>query len=81
MSGVPSVVMSSRRAVCPLASPRFLDMRLEADFYTAYENSKITTHSHPEAFPSSLRQLRKTTTKVHEGSDALLKVTIVMSSG
>jgi DNA-directed RNA polymerase I subunit RPA12 len=50
-------------------------------FYTAYENSKIATHSHPDAFPSSLRQLRKTTTKVHEGSDALLKVTIVTLFG
>jgi len=42
---------------------------------SSYENSKITTHSHPDAFPSSLRQLRKTKTKVHEGSDTLLKVT------
>ncbi|KAH9994510.1 DNA-directed RNA polymerase I kDa polypeptide [Russula vinacea] len=33
---------------------------------SSYENSKITTHSHPDAFPSSLRQLRKTMTKVTE---------------
>ena len=50
-------------------------LRLTSDFCTAYENSKITTYSHPDAFPSSLRQKRKTRTKVHEGSDALLKVT------
>ncbi|KAI0271736.1 DNA-directed RNA polymerase I kDa polypeptide [Gloeopeniophorella convolvens] len=42
---------------------------------SSYENSEITTHSHPDAFPSSLRQKRKTQTKAHEGSDALLKVT------
>ncbi|KAI9510685.1 DNA-directed RNA polymerase I kDa polypeptide [Russula earlei] len=42
---------------------------------SSYENSTITTHSHPDAFTSLLRQRRKTKTKVHEGSDTLLKVT------
>ena len=45
-------------------------------FCVAYENSEITTHSHPDTFPSSLRQKRKTKTKIHEGSESLLKVTI-----
>lgn len=40
----------------------------------AYENIEITTRSHPDAFPSALRQKRKTQTKTHEGSDAQLKV-------
>lgn len=72
-SGVTSAVISSLRAVrSRLQSPY---LRLTSDFVTAYENSKITTYSHPDAFPSSLRQKRKTRTKVHEGSDALLKVT------
>ncbi|KAG2142708.1 transcription factor S-II-domain-containing protein [Suillus cothurnatus] len=31
------------------------------------ENIEITTRSHPEAFPSALRQKRKTQTKVHQG--------------
>jgi hypothetical protein len=72
MSGVSSAVISSLRAVCPICGlPRYFTF----DICTAYENSKITTYSHPDAFPSSLRQRRKTRTKVHEGSDALLKVT------
>lgn len=41
----------------------------------SYENIEITTRSHPDAFPSALRQKRKTQTKTHEGSDAQLKVT------
>ncbi|KAH9005812.1 DNA-directed RNA polymerase I kDa polypeptide [Lactarius hatsudake] len=41
---------------------------------SSYENSEITTHSHPDAFPSSLRQKRKTRTKIHEASESLLKV-------
>ncbi|KAG2066743.1 DNA-directed RNA polymerase I kDa polypeptide [Suillus decipiens] len=34
---------------------------------SSYENIEITTRSHPEAFPSALRQKRKTQTKVHQG--------------
>jgi DNA-directed RNA polymerase I subunit RPA12 len=37
--------------------------------WTAYENVTITTHSSPEAFPSALRQKRKTQTKYHEKGD------------
>ena len=40
----------------------------------AYENITIVTRSHPDAFPSALRQKGKTQTKIHEGEDALLKV-------
>ncbi|KAF9015903.1 DNA-directed RNA polymerase I kDa polypeptide [Hymenopellis radicata] len=36
---------------------------------SSYENIEITTHSHPDAFPSALRQKRKTQTKRHEGAD------------
>ncbi len=35
----------------------------------AYENIVITTRSHPDAFPSALRQKRKTQTKVHESGE------------
>ncbi|KAI0027267.1 transcription factor S-II-domain-containing protein [Vararia minispora EC-137] len=42
---------------------------------SSYENIEITTRSHPEAFPSSLRQKRKTQTKVHEAGAGRLKVT------
>jgi hypothetical protein len=45
---------------------------------TAYENIEITTRSHPEAFPSALRQKRKTQTKVHEADAALLKVRSIL---
>lgn len=41
---------------------------------TAYENIEITTRSHPDAFPSALRQKRKTQTKTHEATEGLLKV-------
>ncbi|KAI0047417.1 DNA-directed RNA polymerase I kDa polypeptide [Auriscalpium vulgare] len=41
---------------------------------SSYENIEITTRSHPDAFPSALRQKRKTQTKAHEGSDSMLKV-------
>ncbi|EGN92719.1 hypothetical protein SERLA73DRAFT_127310 [Serpula lacrymans var. lacrymans S7.3] len=34
---------------------------------SSYENTEITTRSHPEAFPSALRQKRKTQTKIHQG--------------
>ena len=35
----------------------------------AYDNIVITTRSHPDAFPSALRQKRKTQTKQHEKGD------------
>ncbi|KAF8980126.1 DNA-directed RNA polymerase I kDa polypeptide [Cyathus striatus] len=35
----------------------------------SYENTVITTRSHPDAFPSALRQKRKTQTKLHEKGD------------
>ncbi|KAL0950510.1 hypothetical protein HGRIS_007319 [Hohenbuehelia grisea] len=36
---------------------------------SSYEGIEITTGSHPDAFPSALRQKRKTQTKLHEGAD------------
>ncbi|KAJ7630313.1 DNA-directed RNA polymerase I kDa polypeptide [Roridomyces roridus] len=36
---------------------------------SSYENTVITTRSDPDAFPSALRQKRKTQTKVHESGD------------
>ncbi|KAF9073971.1 DNA-directed RNA polymerase I kDa polypeptide [Rhodocollybia butyracea] len=36
---------------------------------TSYENIKITTRSHPDAFPSVLRQKRKTQTKTHDSEN------------
>ena len=36
---------------------------------SAYEGIEITTRSHPEAFPSALRQKRKTQTKQHDKGD------------
>ncbi|KAI0317916.1 transcription factor S-II-domain-containing protein [Amylostereum chailletii] len=42
---------------------------------SSYENLEIQTRSHPDAFPSALRQKRKTQTKIHEGDAGLLKVT------
>jgi hypothetical protein len=35
----------------------------------AYEDVEITTRSHPDAFPSALRQKRKTQTKLHAQGD------------
>ncbi|KAI0344174.1 DNA-directed RNA polymerase I kDa polypeptide [Trametopsis cervina] len=42
---------------------------------SSYENIEIITRSHPDAFPSALRQKSKTQTKTHNSEDALLKVT------
>ncbi|KAJ7596264.1 DNA-directed RNA polymerase I kDa polypeptide [Mycena floridula] len=36
---------------------------------SSYENIEITTRSQPDAFPSALRQKRKTQTKIHEHGD------------
>ncbi|KAF8633178.1 hypothetical protein AX15_001477 [Amanita polypyramis BW_CC] len=36
---------------------------------SSYENIEITTRSHPDAFPSALRQKRKTQTKKHDKRD------------
>ncbi|KAJ7075006.1 DNA-directed RNA polymerase I kDa polypeptide [Mycena belliarum] len=36
---------------------------------SSYENTEIMTRSDPDAFPSALRQKRKTQTKRHEGGD------------
>ncbi|KAF8584629.1 hypothetical protein K439DRAFT_1411000 [Ramaria rubella] len=41
---------------------------------SSYENIEITTRSHPDAFPSPLRQARKTQTKKIEGTEALERV-------
>lgn len=49
--------------------------RRDADGWAAYENIEIVTRSHPDAFPSPLRQKGKTQTKLHDANDALLKVT------
>jgi DNA-directed RNA polymerase I subunit RPA12 len=37
---------------------------------TAYDNIEVTTRSHPDAFPSALKEKRTTQTKVHETYDA-----------
>lgn len=34
--------------------------------FAAYENVEITTRSHPDAFPSALKQKRTTQTKLHD---------------
>lgn len=39
----------------------------DTDTLEAYENIEIITRSHPDAFPSALRQKRKTQTRIHEG--------------
>ncbi|KAJ7171561.1 DNA-directed RNA polymerase I kDa polypeptide [Mycena crocata] len=36
---------------------------------SSYENTEITTRSDPDAFPSALRQKRKTQTKLHDQGD------------
>jgi len=42
---------------------------------TSYENTVVTTRSHPDAFPSALRLKRTTQTKIHEGADLGTKCT------
>jgi len=42
---------------------------------SSYENIVIATHSHPEAFPSALREKRKTKTKATGEVETRLKVT------
>lgn len=66
-----NVVMSSLRAVSCTRHSRVF----EVDKEIAYENIEIITRSHPDAFPSALRQKGKTQTKVHDTEDALVKVT------
>lgn len=46
---------------------------------TAYENITVVTRSHPDAFPSALRQKGKTQTKEHDSEAALLLVRPVPS--
>ena len=41
---------------------------------SAYENIEITTRSHPDAFPSALRQARKTQTKKLNDTEGLQRV-------
>ncbi|KIJ27959.1 hypothetical protein M422DRAFT_215530 [Sphaerobolus stellatus SS14] len=41
---------------------------------SSFEDIEITTRSHPDAFPSPLRQARRTQTQKLEGSEALEKV-------
>ncbi|EJD04496.1 DNA-directed RNA polymerase [Fomitiporia mediterranea MF3/22] len=41
---------------------------------SAYENIVITTRSHLDAFPSVLRQKRKTQTKIHESGETRMIV-------
>ncbi|KZP30337.1 DNA-directed RNA polymerase I kDa polypeptide [Athelia psychrophila] len=41
---------------------------------SSYENIETITRSHPEAFPSALRQKRKTQTKEHDADADLVKV-------
>ena len=43
---------------------------------TAYENIEVTTKSHPEAFPSVLREKRKTQTISDQGLETRLKVAL-----
>ncbi|EKM60586.1 uncharacterized protein PHACADRAFT_179818 [Phanerochaete carnosa HHB-10118-sp] len=42
---------------------------------SSYENITVITRSHPDAFPSALRQKGKTQTKMHDSEAALLLVT------
>jgi len=41
---------------------------------SSYENIEITTRSHPDAFPSALRQKRKTQTVEHESGETRMIV-------
>lgn len=50
---------------CPFSSLVILHLK----HVLAYENVSITTRSDPEAFPSALRQKRKTQTKQHATGD------------
>ena len=88
--GVNSVVTSNLLAVSSICVTIFLFTHNTAYYYTiafggtlillstgwstAYENIEIVTRSHPDAFPSALRQKGKTQTKVHDSEAALLKV-------
>ncbi|KZT42820.1 hypothetical protein SISSUDRAFT_979693, partial [Sistotremastrum suecicum HHB10207 ss-3] len=42
---------------------------------SSYVGNEVVTYSHPDAFPSVLRQKRKTQTKNLEGVESRLKVT------
>lgn len=42
----------------------------------AYENTVVTTRSHPDAFPSALKLKRTTQTLVHEAADLGTKVSL-----
>lgn len=59
-------------ASCESGLPAFANNIIDCS--TAYENITIVTRSHPDAFPSALRQKGKTQTKTHDSEDALLKV-------
>lgn len=72
MSPVSSAVTRSPQAVRQTHS---CVVRRVVDGWAAYENIEIVTRSHPDAFPSPLRQKGKTQTKLHDANDALLKVT------
>ena len=43
-------------------------------YLLAYENTVVTTRSHPDAFPSVLKLKRTTQTLVHESADLGTKV-------
>lgn len=47
----------------------------------AYENTIVTTRSHPDAFPSALKLMRTTQTLVHESADLGTKVSQRKESG
>jgi DNA-directed RNA polymerase I subunit RPA12 len=57
-------------------------LREEADDHkicpTAYEDLVVTTRSAADAFPSALRQKRKTQTKQHEQGDQGTLVSVVI---
>lgn len=61
-------------ASCTCIPAQFLRV---TDNPKAYENIEIITRSHPDAFPSPLRQKGKTQTKVHEANEALLKARLL----
>lgn len=69
-------------ASCAFLSPSAaLDVIfMHTTMWLAYENIEIVTRNHPEAFPSALRQKRKTQTKVHAANEDLLKVGYPFSS-
>lgn len=73
MSHASNALMKNPQVVGPhLSDRRLLPLiygRPYAQNNTAYDGIEVITRSHPDAFPSALRQKRKTQTKLHEEGD------------